>query len=90
MGNQKRHSRQVLAKVNDDPENEGEGSRSAARAYNRDQQEFVKEGRVGEAAEAARSAVEDDRRDLEKAEKEGKRRAAEHDPEEVRDYRKPE
>ena len=58
--------------------------------YNRDQQEFVKEGRVGEAAEAARSAVEDDRRDLEKAEKEGKRRAAEHDPEEVRDYRKPE
>ncbi|HAC60043.1 hypothetical protein [Parvibaculum sp.] len=90
MGNQKRDSRQVLAKVNDDPENEGEGSRSAARAYNRDQQEFVKEGRVGEAAEAARSAVEDDRRDLEKAEKEGKRRAAEHDPEEVRDYRKPE
>ena len=80
----------MLAKVNDDPENEGEGSRSAARAYNRDQQEFVKEGRVGEAAEAARSAVEDDRRDLEKAEKEGKRRAAEHDPEEVRDYRKPE
>ena len=67
MGNQKRDSRQVLAKVNDDPENEGEGSRSAARAYNRDQQEFVKEGRVGEAAEAARSAVEDDRRDLEKA-----------------------
>ena len=90
MGNQKRDSRQVLAKVNDDPENEGEGSRSAARAYNRDQQEFVKEGRVGEAAEAARSAVEDDRRDLETAEKEGKRRAAEHDPEEVRDYRKPE
>ena len=90
MGNQKRDSRQVLAKVNDDPENEGEGSRSAARAYNRDQQEFVKEGGVGEAAEAARSAVEDDRRDLEKAEKEGKRRAAEHDPEEVRDYRKPE
>ena len=90
MGNPKRDSRQVLAKVNDDPENEGDGSRSAARAYNRDQQEFVKEGRVGEAAEEARSAVEDDRRDLEKAEKEGKRHAAEHDPEEVRDYRKPE
>ncbi|MFN4229885.1 hypothetical protein [Parvibaculum sp.] len=100
MSNPKRDSRQVLAKVNDDPENEtpqkesagneGEGSRSAARAYNRDQQEFVKEGRVGEAAEAARRAVEDDRRDLEKAEKEGKRRASEHDPEEVRNYRKPE
>lgn len=72
------------------PENEGEGSRSAARAYNKDQQEFVKEGRVGEAAEAARRAVEGEHSDLEKAEKEGKRHAAEHGPEETRDYKKPE
>lgn len=70
--------------------NEGEGSRSAARAYNKDQQEFVKEGRVGEAAAAARRAVEGDHSDLDKAEAEGKRHAAEHDPEETRDYKKPE
>ncbi|MBO6635315.1 hypothetical protein [Parvibaculum sp.] len=71
------------------PENEGEGSRSAARAYNKDQQEFVREGQVGEAALAARRAVEEQGGDLEKAEKEGKRHAAEHDPEETRDYSKP-
>lgn len=70
-------------------DNEGEGNRSAARAYNRDQQEFVKEGFVGEAARAARKAVEGERTDLEEAEKEGKAHAAERDPEEVRDYRKP-
>lgn len=70
--------------------NEGEGSRSAARAYNKDQQEFVKEGRVGEAARAARKAVEEQDGDLEAAEREGKAHAAEHDSEEVRDYKKPE
>lgn len=70
--------------------NEGEGSRSAARAYNKDQQEFVKEGQVGEAALAARRAVEEQGDDLEEAEREGKAHAAEHDPEEVRDYKKPE
>ena len=68
--------------------NEGEGSRSAARAYNKDQQEFVKEGRVGEAAAAARRAVEGEHADLDKAEKEGKSHIAEKDPEESRDYKK--
>ena len=70
-------------------ENEGEGNRSAARAYNQDQQSFVKDGFVGEAARAARKAVEGNTADLDKAEAEGKARAAEHDPEEVRDYKKP-
>ena len=70
-------------------QNEGEGSRSAARAYNKDQQEFVKEGRVDEAAQAARKAVEGDRAELDKAEKEGKSHIAERDPAEVRDDTKP-
>ena len=43
MGNQKRDSRQVLAKVNDDPENEGEGSRSAAI----DKRHFVYDAKLG-------------------------------------------
>ena len=77
-------------KKNPELENEGEGSRSAARAYNKDQQDFVKEGRVGEAASAARKAVDENADHLAKAEREGKARAAGHDPEETRDYKKPE
>ena len=68
--------------------NEGEGNRTAARAYNKDQQEFVKEGRVEEAAKAAREALEGDHADLDKAEQEGKSHIAGHDPE-ARDGKKP-
>ncbi|MCF8470990.1 MAG: hypothetical protein K9G30_09420 [Parvibaculum sp.] len=70
-------------------ENEGEGSRSAARAYNKHQQAFVKEGRVKDAAAAARQAIEDGHPDLDQAEKQGEARAAEHDPEEKRDDKTP-
>ena len=70
-------------------DNEGEGNRSAARAYNRKQEEFVKEGMAGEAALAARRAAEEQGEDLAEAEKQGKARAAERDPEETRDYSKP-
>ena len=57
--------------------NEGEGSRTAARRYNSAQQEFIHEGKVDAAAEAAKEALEGPEADeLKRAEEEGKRRAA--------------
>lgn len=71
--------------------NEGEGNRTAARAYNKETKEFVDEGRVDKAAEDARTAMEGGEREgLEEARKEARSHAKEHDPEEVRDYKKPE
>lgn len=71
--------------------NEGEGNRTAAREYNKETKEFVDAGRVGKAAEDARTAMEGgERKDLEAARKEAASHAKEHDPEEVRDYKKPE
>ena len=67
--------------------NEGEGNRTAARAYNRDQQAFVEKGGVEKAAQEARDAVEgDERTELDAARAEAKSHAKEHDPEEKRDY----
>jgi hypothetical protein len=64
-----------------DLKNEGEGSRSGARAYNQATKELVDSGRVGEAAAKARKAVEgDDKAELERAEAEGKRHAKGEDP----------
>lgn len=72
-------------------ENEGEGNRTAARAYNKDTKEFVDAGRVGKAAEDARTAMEGgERKELDEARKEARSHAKEHDPEEVRDHKKPE
>ncbi|MDP1626622.1 hypothetical protein [Parvibaculum sp.] len=71
--------------------NEGEGNRTAAREYNKDTKAFVDEGRVGKAAEDARTAMEgSERKDLEAARKEAASHAKEHDPEELRNYKKPE
>ena len=62
-------------------ENEGEGSRSAARHYNEAQQRYVESGRVEQAAKEAERAIEGPEGDaLRKAEEEGKRRAANRDP----------
>ena len=53
--------------------NEGEGSRSAARAYNKDTRDFIKSGKVEQSAEKARDAVEGNQADeLEKAEDKGR------------------
>jgi hypothetical protein len=65
-----------------DVKNQGEGDRESAERYNKDTQEFVKKGRVDKAAQ---EATED--RD---AERKGRERAKEFDPEENRDYSKPE
>jgi hypothetical protein len=55
-------------------ENEGEGSRSAARRYNEGVEEYVKSGRVEEAAEKAEDAVDGpEGEELRRAEEEGKR-----------------
>jgi hypothetical protein len=61
--------------------NEGEGSRSGARAYNQATKEFVDSGRVGDAAQQAKKAVEGgEKAELERAEAEGKRHAKGEDP----------
>lgn len=68
------------------PTNQGEGDRESAKRYNRNTQEFVKSGKVEEAAKRAGDA---DPKELAKAEKAGKKRAKEMDPAVERDYSKP-
>lgn len=64
------------------PRNEGEGSKSAARAYNRGAKEFKDRGGVDSAARDARDALEGpEGEEMRRAERAGKARAAEEDPE---------
>ena len=74
------------AKTPTQGKNQGEGDREAARRYNQDQKEFVQSGKVDAAAEQAKGQ---DPAEAEAAEKAGKARAKEFDPEESRDHRKP-
>jgi hypothetical protein len=70
--------------------NEGEGNRTAAEAYNKGARRFAASGRVGKAAKEAEAAVEGKEHDeLEAAERKGRSHAREFDPEEVREYSKP-
>lgn len=56
--------------------NEGEGSRSAARDYNRRTEKFIRSGRVDESAKNAERAVESgERKQLSDAEKIGESHA---------------
>ena len=68
--------------------NEGEGNRTAAREYNEAQRQFVRSGQVGQKARDAEKDLkdEDNRRELEQAEKVGKRHVAKEDPEVKRRY----
>ena len=62
-------------------ENEGEGSRTAAREYNDAAHRFVQSGRVQESSERAKSAVEgSEKAELDRAEKVGKSKIREEDP----------
>jgi len=62
-------------------QNEGEGSRSAAAAYDRDQSDFARHGDVEEKAKEAESAREGaERQELEKAERYGKSHSHGEDP----------
>ncbi len=66
--------------------NQGEGDREAARAYNEATQDYVRSGKV---EEAARRAGKQDPEEAEHSEEEGRARAKEEDPEVRRDYRQP-
>lgn len=71
--------------------NEGEGNRTAARRYNKATTEFSESGRVKSSAEEAERDFEspEERQKLEQAEREGRRKAREEDPEVVRDESRP-
>jgi len=57
------------------PDMQGEGNRDAAREYNESQREFAQSGQVDEAARDAEPRSEDERREMEKAEREGRSHA---------------
>jgi hypothetical protein len=61
--------------------NEGEGSRSGARAYDQASEKFAKSGKVEGKAREARQAIDGpEGKELERAEAEGKRHAKGEDP----------
>jgi hypothetical protein len=61
--------------------NEGEGSRSGARAYDQASEKFARSGKVDEKAREARQAVDGpEGKELERAEAEGKRHGKGEDP----------
>ena len=62
-------------------QNEGEGNKTAAREYNREQQAFVKSGKVeGKAREAEDAIDSDEGEDLREAERKGKSHSHGEDP----------
>lgn len=70
-----------MAEKDKDQKNEGEGNRTAARAYNESQQRFARSGKVEEKAKEAEQAVEGKEGEkLRDAELVGKRHVAEEDP----------
>lgn len=69
--------------------NEGEGNRTAAKEYNKETRDFVKSGRVDEAAREAKRAMNGkEAAELDAAHDKAAGHAHGHDPEEIRDYRK--
>ena len=61
--------------------NQGEGNRDAARHYNENTREFVKSGKVEQAAQDAKKAFEgSEKAELKKAEEVGKSHAHGEDP----------
>lgn len=57
-------------------DNQGEGNRDAANAYNEDTRDFIKSGKVEQAAQDAKKSLNgDEAAELRKAEKEGMSRA---------------
>jgi hypothetical protein len=71
-----------MTKKDKGEKDEGEGNRTAARAYNKAQQGFARSGKVEEKAKEAERAVEGKEGEaLRDAELVGKRHVAEEDPE---------
>ena len=70
--------------------NEGEGSRTGARQYDRAAEKFAKSGKVEEKAREARDAIDSpEGPELERAEAEGRRHAKGEDPAVKRDSAPP-
>ena len=67
-------------KNHDKPQNEGEGDRTSDRRYRKEVSEFVKSGKVDDAAKKAAKDVDANDPSLREAELAGKARAAEEDP----------
>lgn len=67
--------------------NEGEGNKSADRHYREATREFVNSPRGQKEVERAGDVSAGEERDIEEAEDAAKRRAREHDPQEVRERR---
>ncbi len=67
------------------PVNEGEGSRTAARAYNKGVKKTVASGAVAQKARNAKPKSEQEKQKLREAEQAGKARAKEEDPAVKRD-----
>ena len=66
--------------------NQGEGDRESARRYNKDTRDFIADNDVAGKAEAAEKAVSGESgKDLKEAEKKGKAKAREEDPQIHRD-----
>ena len=76
--------------MNRKDQNQGEGNREAAKRYNEAQHDFVKKGHVEEQAKKAQKDVERDPATYAAAERAGKAKAAEDDPQIHRDYKKAE
>jgi hypothetical protein len=71
------------------PRNEGEGNKTADRNYRESTQKFVESERGREEIDKAGEVSADQQRDIERAEEQAKRRAKEHDPQEVRKGSRP-
>jgi hypothetical protein len=65
---------------------QGEGDKEAARRYTEATEEYVKSGKV---EDAAKRAADQDPQEAEQAERRGKARAKEQDPAVHRDYHRP-
>ena len=62
-------------------ENQGEGNRTAAREFNRAQEQFAKSGKVEQAARSAERALDTkEAKELKQAEESGRRRSHGEDP----------
>ncbi|MBG0798959.1 hypothetical protein IYX23_14920 [Methylocystis sp. L43] len=72
----------MTAQNDEQPKNEGEGSRTAAKQYNDATRKFVESGKVDKAAKEAEQAIEgDEAEELKRAEDEGRSHAAPHEQE---------
>jgi hypothetical protein len=73
-------------KIPEAPDNQGKGNREAAERYNTETREYVRSGKV---EEAAHDAAGQDPAEAQTSESAGKARAKEEDPEVSRHYDRP-